>query len=191
VSLAAPPRPWVGRALPRAEDRRFVKGEAKYAGDLTLPDVLHAAFVRSLYAHGRIVSVDVDAVRAMPGVRAVLTAADVEELVDPFPLFASGGAGAEIVPAMHPVLASDRVRYVGQPVVLVVAETPELAADAAEYVLVDVEELNAVVDPRGAERAPPLHGAAPDNVLLRWQRATGDVDAVFDGADAVVGVRRG
>jgi aerobic carbon-monoxide dehydrogenase large subunit len=187
VSLAAPPRPWVGRALPRAEDARFVKGEAKYAGDLKLPDMLHAAFVRSLYAHGRIVSVDADAARAMSGVYAVFTAPDVDGLVDPFPIVAR--QGEEIVPVMHPLLASDRVRYVGQPVALVVAETPELAEDAAEYVLVDVEELAAVVDPREAEDAQPLHDAAPDNVLLRWHRAEGDVDAVFEGADAVVGVR--
>jgi carbon-monoxide dehydrogenase large subunit len=185
--VAAPPRPWVGRALPRAEDERFVKGEAKYAGDLKLPDMLHAAFVRSMYAHGRIVSVDTDAARVMPGVYAVLTAADVDGLVDPFPIVA--GEGAEIVPVMHPVLAADRVRYVGQPVALVVAETAELAEDAAEYVLVDVEELLPLVDPREAEGAPPLHDAAPDNVLLRWHRAEGDVDAVFEGADAVVGVR--
>jgi aerobic carbon-monoxide dehydrogenase large subunit len=185
--VAAPPRPWVGRALPRAEDERFVKGEAKYAGDLKLPDMLHAAFVRSMYAHGRIVSVDTDAARVMPGVYAVLTAADVDGLVDPFPIVA--GEGAEIVPVMHPVLAADRVRYVGQPVALVVAETPELAEDAAEYVLVEVEELLPLVDPRAARGAPPLHDAAPDNVLLRWHRAAGDVDAVFEGADAVVGVR--
>jgi carbon-monoxide dehydrogenase large subunit len=185
--VVAPSRPWIGRAVPRAEDARFVKGGAKYAGDLKLPDMLHAAFVRSLYAHGRIVSVDADTARAMPGVHAVITAVDVDGLVDPFPLAASGGA--EIVPVMHPVLASDRVRYVGQPVALVVAETPELAADAAEYVLVDVEELHPIVDPRDAEGAPPLHDSAPDNVLLRWRHTEDDVDAVFEGADAVVGVR--
>src|SRR5712691_8326076 len=105
--VSAPPHPWVGRALPRAEDARFVKGEAKYAGDLKLPDMLHAAFVRSMYAHGRIVSVDTDAARRMPGVRAILTAADVDGLVDPFPLVAGGDA--KVVPVMHPVLASDRV----------------------------------------------------------------------------------
>jgi carbon-monoxide dehydrogenase large subunit len=185
--VSAPARPWVGRAVPRAEDERFVKGEAKYAGDLKPPDLLHAAFVRSMYAHGRIVAVDTEAARARPGVRAVLTAADVEGLVDPFPLVSR--EGASIVPAMHPVLASDRVRYVGQPVALVVAETPELAVDAAEYVLVDVEELPALVDPRRAEGAPPLHEEAPDNVLLRWSHGKGDVAAVFERAAHVVGVR--
>ena len=185
--VLAPQRPWVGRALPRAEDARFVTGAAKYAADLKLPDMLHAAFVRSMYAHGRIASVDTDAARATPGVHAVLTAADFDGLVDPFPIVAS--ARAEIVPVMHPVLAVDRVRYVGQPVALVVAESPEIAADAAEHVLVDVEELGAIVDPRDAEDAQPLHDAAPDNVLLRWHHAEGDVDAVFEGADAVVGVR--
>jgi aerobic carbon-monoxide dehydrogenase large subunit len=185
--VSAPARPWVGRAVPRAEDERFVKGEAKYAGDLKPPDLLHAAFVRSMYAHGRIVSVDTEAARARPGVRAVLTAADVEGLVDPFPLVTR--EGASIVPVMHPVLASGRVRYVGQPLALVVAETPDLAVDAAEHVLVDVEELPAVVDPRRAEGAPPLHEAAPDNVLLRFGREKGDVAAVFGRAAHVVGLR--
>src|SRR3954452_24327976 len=83
---SAPARAWIGRALPRAEDERFVKGEAKYAGDLKPPDALHAAFVRSMYAHGRIVSVDTETARSMPGVRAVLTAAEVDGHVDPFPL---------------------------------------------------------------------------------------------------------
>ena len=90
---------------------------------------------------------------------------------------------------MHPVLASGRVRYVGQPVALVVAESPELAADAAEYVLVDVEELGAIVDTRDAQGAPPLHDVAPDNVLLRWRHVEGDVNAAFEAADSVVDVR--
>jgi aerobic carbon-monoxide dehydrogenase large subunit len=155
--VSAPARPWVGRAVPRAEDERFVKGEAKYAGDLKPPDLLHAAFVRSMYAHGRIVSVDTEAARARPGVRAVLTAADVEGLVDPFPLVTR--EGASIVPVMHPVLASGRVRYVGQPLALVVAETPDLAVDAAEHVLVDVEELPA--PPSSSGRPTSWASASP------------------------------
>ncbi|MEN3341459.1 MAG: aerobic carbon-monoxide dehydrogenase large subunit [Actinomycetota bacterium] len=183
MSVAAPTKPWIGRPLARAEDERFVKGEARYVGDLKLPQMLHAAFVRSMYAHGRIASLDVDAARALPGVHAVLTAADADGL-DDFPLVARGGE--EVVPVMHPVLARDRVHYVGQPVALVVAGTAELAADAAEHVLVEIEELPPLVDPREAEAAPPLHERAAGNVLLRWHKEGGDVDGAFAAAHAVV-----
>ena len=183
-AVDAPAAPWVGRHLARSEDERFVKGEAAYVGDLTLPQMLHAAFVRSLYAHGRIVAIDTDAASRMRGVHAVLTAADVEGLVDPFPVVARDGA--EIVPVMHPVLAAERVRYVGQPVALVVADTAELAADAAEAVVVDIDELPALNEPREAEASAALHEAAADNVLLRWRRSEGDVAGAFDAAHAVV-----
>ena len=185
-SVAAPAKPWVGQALPRAEDERFVKGEAQYVGDMKLPEMLHCAFVRSLYAHGRLVSVDAEGALALPGVHAVLTAADADGL-DDFPLIVRGGE--ELIRLAHPVFARDRVRYVGEPVALVVAETAELAADAAEYVVVDVEELPALVDAREAEAAEPLHERAPDNVMLRWRKTTGDVEAAFASAHAVVGAR--
>jgi carbon-monoxide dehydrogenase large subunit len=185
-SVVAPAVPWIGRPLARSEDERFVKGEAVYVGDMKRPAMLHAAFVRSYYAHARIVAVDTEAARALPGVHAVLTAADVEGLVDPFPMLMRG---AEIVPVMHPVLARDRVRYVGEPVALVIADTPELAADAAEWVQLEVEDLAPLLEPRDAESAPPLHDEAPDNVLLRWRGGRGDVDAAFAGAHAVVSAR--
>ncbi|MHB8469782.1 MAG: xanthine dehydrogenase family protein molybdopterin-binding subunit [Gaiellaceae bacterium] len=185
-TVAAPPRPWVGQALPRAEDERFVKGEAQYVGDLKLPELLHGAFVRSYYAYGRIAGVDATAARALPGVHAVLTAAAAEGL-DEFPLVTR--EGAEVVRAMHPVLASDRVLYVGQAIALVVAETAELAADAAELVVVEVDELPPLIDPRASESAPPLHEQAPDNVLLRWRRTSGDVEGAFAAADRVVSAR--
>ena len=178
---------WVGMPLARAEDERFLDGTAEYVGDLTLPALLHAAFVRSLHAHGRLVAVETKNACARPGVRAVLTGADVADLVDPFPLVVRDGA--EVVPIMHPVLARDRVRYVGEPVALVVADTAEQAVDAAEWVAVEVEELPPLVDPRSAESAPPLHGAAPGNVLLRWRRSQGDVDGAFARAAAVVRAR--
>ena len=87
---------------------------------------------------------------------------------------------------MHPVLARGGVRYVGEPVALVVAETAEQAADAAEWVTLDLEQLPALVDPTLAEDAPPLHDQAPDNVLLRWRHAEGDVASAFGRAHAVV-----
>jgi aerobic carbon-monoxide dehydrogenase large subunit len=186
-SVSAPAAPWVGRRLARAEDARFVKGEAVYVGDMKLPRMLYAAFVRSLHAHGRIVAIETNAARALQGVRAVLTATDVEGLVDPFPIAARDGA--EIVPVMHPVLAAGRVRYVGEPVALVIADSPELAADASELVVLDIEELPPIVEARAAEAAPALHEEVADNVLLRWRRSEGDVEGAFASAHTVVRAR--
>ena len=153
--------------MARFEDERFVKGEAQYVGDLRVPGMLHAAFVRSMSAHARIVSIDASAALALDGVHAVLTAADTEEL-DDFPLVVRNDE--EIEREMHPVLARDTVRYVGQPVALVVAETAELAADAAELVWVELDDL-------------PLDES---RVLLRWRTTNGDVDGAFARADRVV-----
>jgi carbon-monoxide dehydrogenase large subunit len=87
------------------------------------------------------------------------------------------------------VLAHDRVRYAGEPVAVVVAETPEQAADAAELVTVDAEELPSLLEPRAATDAPPLHEQAPDNVLLHWRRSAGEVDTAFARAHTVVRAR--
>ena len=157
----------VGAPLARFEDERFVKGEAQYVGDLKRPGMLHAAFVRSIAAHARIASIDASAALALEGVHAVYTAEDVTGL-GAFPVVAR--AGEDLVRETHPVLAAGEVRYVGQPVALVVADTAELAADAAELVWVELDDL-------------PLEEG---EVLLRWHRANGDVDAAFARADRVV-----
>src|SRR2546421_11248091 len=133
TSVEAPARPWIGRALPRFEDARFTKGEAQFVDDLRLPGMLHAAFVGSHYAHARVLGVDADAARALPGVHLALTGADIADRVDAFPIAAP--EDAEIRRITHPVLATDRVRYVGQAVAVVVAESPAQAVDAAEHVL--------------------------------------------------------
>jgi carbon-monoxide dehydrogenase large subunit len=145
----------VGAPLARLEDERFLRGEAQYVGDLRVPGMLHAAFVRSIAAHARVVAIDASGALALTGVHAVLTGDDTAEL-DDFPLVVR--TGEEVVREMHPVLARGEVRYVGQPVALVVAETPELAADAAELVAVELEEL-------------PL---ADGKLLLRWHGSSGD-----------------
>ncbi len=176
-------RGWIGEALARLEDERFLKGEARYVGDMNVPGVLHAAFARSVHAHALLREIDVEAAKSSPGVRLVLTGADLRDETDPFPVFARD---ADLVPVLHPVLARERVRYVGEPVALVVADTAEQAVDAAELVLIEVEELPALVDPRAARAAPPLHDEAPDNVLLRLRLGSGDVGAAFAAAHAVV-----
>jgi carbon-monoxide dehydrogenase large subunit len=157
----------VGAPLARFEDERFVKGEAQYVDDLKVPGMLHAAFVRSMTAHARIVSIDAAGALALDGVHLVLTAEDTTEL-DDFPLIVR--TGEEITGQIHPVLARGEVRYVGQPIALVAAETAALAADAAELIWVELEEL-------------PLDDG---DAVLRWQRSSGDVDDAFARADRVV-----
>jgi aerobic carbon-monoxide dehydrogenase large subunit len=176
-------RGWIGDALARTEDERFLRGEARYVGDVKLPDMLHATFVRSVYAHGRLRGIDVRTARSAPGVRLVLTGDDLAGETDPFPVF---GRDADLVAVLHPVLARERLRYVGEPVALVVADTGEQAEEGAEQVAIEVEELPALVDPHAAQAAPPLHDEAPDNVLLRLRLGAGDVDAAFADAHATV-----
>ena len=181
--VGAPVRGWIGRSVPRFEDVRFTTGAAHYVDDLRMPDLLHAVFVRSQYAHARLIGVDTKAARAVPEVRAVLTGVEITERVGRF-VVTPATDDAEIVEIMHPVLAVDRVRYVGEPIAVVVAETPEAAADAADLIWPDVEELPPVLEPGLAEI--PLHDRAPDNVLLRWRRVVGDPDRAFSDAHTTV-----
>src|SRR5919202_2999692 len=133
-------RGWIGRPLPRHEDERFTTGAARCVDDLRLPDMLYAAFVRSQYAHARLRAVDVTAARAAPGVVAVLTGDEVAGRVGSFSVTPTT-PDVQVVEAMHPVLAVERVRYVGEPIAVVVANTREAAADAADLVWPEVDEL--------------------------------------------------
>lgn len=176
---------WVGRPVPRLEDGRFLRGAARFLDDLPDDGAAHAIFVRSLFAHGRIVLVDADAARARPDVVALVTGDDLAGL-GVRPLFPF--EGAEIAEAAaHPPLARGRVRYVGDPVAVVVGESAEAARDAADEVLVELEPLPALVDPREAlEATTLLHEQAQGNVLFRWLRKGGDVEGAFSRADRVV-----
>src|SRR5713226_8549439 len=177
----------IGKSLPRADAWEKVRGRPIYAGDLALAGMLHGRIVRSPYASARIVRIDTRADSELPGVAAVLTHADVprNELRLELPgRMAEATAGAVL--ATQPVLAADRVRFQGEPVVAIAAETPEIAARAAELVDVEYEELPDVFDPLDALRpgAPPVH---PDgNVLRRWHVRKGDVAEGFRRADVVV-----
>ena len=179
---------WIGRAIVRREDPALLTGRGQYVDDVSPPGTLHAFVVRSPVAHARIDSVDVTEARAAPGVVAVFTAADLNG-VGPLP-------GAEGLPPgsrnpVYPVLAAAKVLWAGQPVALVVAETPELAADAAELVAVEYDELPAVTGPveAAAGGAPLLHDDAPDNVALRKRLSAGDAAGAFAAAAYRVGQR--
>src|SRR6266511_1470376 len=172
---------WVGRPVRRREDAALLRGEAAYVDDLVLPGMAHMVAVRSPEAHATLVQVEVAAARRAPGVLAVLTAADLAGHVAPMPVMAPDGA--EVAETPIPLLATGRVRFAGEPVAVVVAETRAAAKDAAEIVAVDYDPLPVLVDPHAALGSPVLlHQAAPGNVLLRWARRHGDVDAAFGSA---------
>jgi len=169
----SPERFAVGQPVPRSEDPTLLRGEGRYTDDLNLPGQAYAVMVRSRMAHGLLRGVDVAAARAMPGVLAVLTADDlIAGGVKPMPInvFGQNRDGAPIPRPVQMALATDRVRYVGDPIAVVVAETVQQGKDAAEMVVADIDELPAVTDARAAAApdAPVLYSEAPGNLLLNW-----------------------
>lgn len=178
--LAPGPGRVVGRPVPRVEDAPLVRGEGAFAADISFPRQLHMRVVRSDVAHGVLRAVDTEAARALPGVVAVWTAADVSD-VPLIPFRATKVRGLE--PYCQPILARDRVRYVGEPVAVVFAEDAYVAEDAAELVLPEVDELPVLLDAAAApgEFAPGVH---TEPTVVR--KAYGDVDAAFAAAHATV-----
>lgn len=170
----------LGQPVVRTEDARFLTGRGRFVADLVLPGMVHAVFVRSTHAHAVIRSVATDAARHDPAVLAVLTAADVAAAglgtIPPLTAPAPWG-GADAFFAARSLLATERVRHVGDAIAMVVAETEAAALAAAELVEVDYEPLAAVVDPvaAGSETAPRIWPAAAGNVGFR--RSYGDADA--------------
>ncbi|WP_036218495.1 xanthine dehydrogenase family protein molybdopterin-binding subunit [Calidithermus chliarophilus] len=175
---------WIGKAVKRLEDGKFITGKGSFIEDLVLEGTLHVALVRSLYAHARVTGIDAREALEVPGVLAVYTAADLPELYAP----GSGGRDAKVV--QHPVLAQDFVRYVGQPVAAVVATSRESAQDALQRVYVDYEALDAVSDPLEAlQNAVLVHPGLGTNHALQRRTTAGDVGAAFASAHRVVGAR--
>lgn len=168
----APPARWVGNRLPRREDPRMLRGSGRFTDDLPAVHALHAAFVRSPVAAGRITSIDTSAVEDLPGVAGVFTSADLGH-----PGLTAALERPEFVATTMPLLAHDRVRYAGEPVAVVLAEDRYLAEDAAEAVGVDIEEAPAVTGlaDLGRDDLPQLHDEAPDGVLVDLQMFTDDL----------------
>ena len=186
VTIEAPERP-DEHAPPRiksAPHRDFVEkvaGTLRYADDWGLPGMLHGVVVRAQLPSARIAGIETGAASAVPGVRAVLTAADIPHngILDE-----ASGLGVDAI--VQPVLAADRVRYDGEPVALVAAETPGAAAEAASLVEISYEDLPGVFDPEEALRdgAPEVH--AGGNRYVTWRPAIGDVDAAMESAELIV-----
>jgi len=163
----------IGARVVRKEDKRFITGRGRYTDDIGLKDTTYAVFVRSPHAHARIVSIDASEALAAPGVVGVLTGADlagdkVGGLICGWMIHSKDGSPMKA--GAHPALAHDRVRHVGDAVAVVVAETKNQARDAAEKVVVEYEELPAVVDLAKAQdpASPQLHPEAPLNTIFDW-----------------------
>jgi carbon-monoxide dehydrogenase large subunit len=174
---------FVGQKVPRKEDPRLLTGHGRYIDDVTVSGMLHATFVRSDLARARITRIDVEAARRAEGVVAVLTAADLNEHVS-VSMLPTLFQGADDFMAPVVPLAADDVRFVGDPVVLIVAENRYLAEDAAELVEIDYEPLEAVVDYETAAEAELVHPNRPSNISMAMGEPPND--ELFEGATRVV-----
>jgi CO/xanthine dehydrogenase Mo-binding subunit len=183
MSIEAPGRPakTLDRSPVHQDFVQKVAGQLAYADDWSMPGMLHGSVVRATVPCGRIVAIDTTAARAVPGVRAVLTAADI-----PHNVVAEEASGLGIEPIVMPVLAADVVRFDGEPVALIAAETPWAAAEAADLVDVEIEPFAGVFEPEEAlrEDAPKVH--AQGNTCVTWRMGRGDVEAALAAADHVV-----
>jgi len=180
--------PHIGESLRRKEDYRFLTGAGQYTDDIVLANMAQCYFVRSPHAHAKIRSIDKSAALAAPGVIGILDGQDVAaDKINGLPCgwLITSTNGEPMKEPPHPILAFEKVRYVGDHVAMVVAETYEQARNAAELVVVDYEPLAAVVDVRDAQApgAPVIHDIAPNNQCYKW--AIGDkavVDQTFANA---------
>jgi carbon-monoxide dehydrogenase large subunit len=179
---------YVGAPVERIEDLRLLRGEGKYTDDYHLHGMLHAAIVRSGVAHGLLRGVDGAAALKLPGVRAVYSGADVAAALGAVPRIPMRLAPLpELVPFEQPVLADGRVRYVGEPVAIVLADTAALAEDALEAVVVDIEPLPAVTERDDADAAGVFlfDPAVRTNCAFTFMGISGDADAAFADAPYV------
>ncbi|MBJ3775903.1 xanthine dehydrogenase family protein molybdopterin-binding subunit [Acuticoccus mangrovi] len=184
----------IGARLVRKEDQRFITGSGRYTDDISERHMTTAVFLRSPHAHAKIASMDIAAAKTMPGVIAVITGQDIidggiGDLICGWMIHSKDGSPMKMSP--YKVMDPDTVRYVGQPVAMVVAETKAQAVDAAEAIEIDYQTLPALTDFAHAmdEGAPQVHEVAPNNLICDWQ--LGDeaaTDAAFASAAHVVEV---
>ena len=176
-----------GSGIRRREDPRLITGQSHYTDDLALPGMVHAAFLRSPHGHARIKGIDTSKAKAAPGVLAVFTGADTEGSLNPIPC-AWLIPNSDLKAVAWPAIAKDVVRYVGDAVAVVVAESRYQAQDALELIEVDYDPLPVVIDPQKAMEpgAPQLHEDAPNNQAFHWVVSGGDVDSAFNAAEVVV-----
>ncbi len=175
----------IGARVVRKEDKRFITGRGRYTDDMSVPGMCYAAFVRSPYAHAKILGLDIAAAKAMPGVVAVQTGEElatdkIGNIICGWMIKSKDGAPMKM--GAYPPLARETVRYVGQPFAVVVAETRLQARDASEAVDVDWEELPALIDLNDAikEGAGQIHPEAQGNLIFDWELGnSSETDAAF------------
>ncbi|MHC4379358.1 MAG: xanthine dehydrogenase family protein molybdopterin-binding subunit, partial [Planctomycetota bacterium] len=165
---------YIGKAVKRVEDKRFLTGKGRYTDDIVLPGMLYAYIVRSPYAHAKINNIDTSRAEKMDGVVKIYTGKDIAESgINGIPTgwqvnFKNGDTMKE---PPHPLLVADKARYMGDGVVVVIAESREEARDAADEIDVDWEELPAVANAKKAteDGAPLVHDEAPNNKCFDWE----------------------
>ncbi len=177
------PPGWVGQPLPRREDPALLTGRARYMADLATTDALRVGFVRSTVGHAEIASIEIADALSMPGIVAVLTATDLPSLTAQPSTHRLGTR-----PTPYYALARDRVRYVGEPVAVIVGENEAAVVDAAEMVVVEYLELPAVTDVVAAldGASPRVYDEWPDNIAGTFEVEMGDFDAAIESAEVVV-----
>ena len=176
-----------GTRVKRREDQRMITGHGLYTEDIKLPGTLYASFVRSEYAHAKILEIDCKKALSIKGVVGVITGKDIEGKLNPIPT-AWNIPGADLHVPKYSAIAVDRVRYAGDPVAVVIAESPYIAEDAVEMVSVKYEPLEPVLDMEKAESqsSPLIYEDVPSNRAFLWKLDTGNVDETFRNADLVV-----
>jgi aerobic carbon-monoxide dehydrogenase large subunit len=186
--MNAPATRYVGQPLRRREDFKLLTGRGRYVDDIKIQGMLHMAVLRSPHAHADIKRIDITKAASAPGVRLVLSGKDLAGKIGPIaPNWIIPGSKVPV----RPVLAIDRVRFVGECVALVVAEQQAAAYDAINLIEVDYEELPAIIDEEAATRdgAPQLHDNVPGNITTVYRVRGGDYQKAAREADQIIGLR--
>lgn len=173
---------YIGKGLSRVEDERLITGEGTYIDDLSpLPNIKHAAILRSPYAHAKIINIEVTEAMKIPGVIGIVTGTQIKQLTKPFPV------GVNVSQAYYPI-AIEKVRFVGEPVAVVVAEDRYIAEDALSKIKVEYEPLEQVIHILDAlsKDSPPLHEEVGSNIVNDREFHYGDVDKAFQDADHII-----
>src|SRR6516165_7456917 len=171
----------IGSPIERLEDMRFLRGRGQYVDDLAFDAMLHAVILRSPVAHGRIRAIDKSAALRLPAIHGVITAAELGASIPVIPLRQDGSD--ELMPFLQPVIADRMVRYVGEPIAVVLADSPARGEDALEHVAVEIEAVAAVVDATMAAAGESLlFEQAGSNLALTLTGLRGDCAAAFGKA---------
>ncbi len=175
----------IGKSVKRREDPALISGKGCYTDDIKLRGMLHMAIIRSPYAHAKIKSIDVSQAASADGVVAVFTGADIQEKLGSLPV---GWVLDDMKAPAHPPVAFEKVRYVGDAVAVVLAETPSIAADSAELVVVDYDIMDSVTNAEEATQpnAPQVHEDVPNNVSFVWKVAGGDYESASNNPEVIV-----